>query len=98
MAKKSHGLSVVMAVGLFVGLASSAMSMLDVSGEPNNSGEYPVELMSMKKAYNSLSADQKQVLVQSLASSSDSGEYSINVSDFSDSAEFVSPKAQYLVQ
>ncbi|PWK13757.1 hypothetical protein [Tumebacillus permanentifrigoris] len=106
MAKKSHGLSIALAVGLFVGVASSALSLMEMGATgAANSGEYPTEEMSMKKIFNSLSSDQKDAIKQNLSdrmsnSNFDSGEYNISIGDLSDSASFadVGPKSQFITQ
>lgn len=103
MSKKSHGLSIALAVGLFVGVASSAISLMELG--TSNTADYPSEQMSVKKIFNSLSSDQKEAIKQNLADrmksgNFDAGEYTINVGDLSDSASFadVSPKSQFITQ
>jgi hypothetical protein len=105
MSKKSHGLSIALTVGLFVGIASSAVSLLEVGSSASNPEEYPTEQMSIKKIYNSLSSEQQDAIKESLTDrmtggNFDAGEYTINIGDLTDSASFadVSPKSQFITQ
>lgn len=99
MSRNSQRLSVALAVGLFVGVVSSAFSLIEISTSPALSGHVPSEGMSVSKILNSLTPEQKDAL-QELLHNPDSSysEFELNGNSLADSFSDGWRKAPFLMQ